>query len=141
MCKLIARPIAGERDGLRSLRYVRRRRADHARHRHSITGRGKNRKKIASRVDAAEPPEHAVLPSDGPGKGLVYIKSYDAHAVPIDWLVNKTGAIAGNTTSLDPLSQRGPGNESRNIKTACALVSNRAQLALLGLRSSAAELD
>jgi len=62
--------------------------------------------KTVRKLRRMAPPEHAVLPSDGPGKGPVYIKSYDAHAVPIGWLVNRTGAIAGNTTSPDPRSQR-----------------------------------
>jgi len=78
--------------------------ADHARDSRDIAGRlddddmfprqssGKRLKEIASHVDAAEPPELAVLPSYGLGKGPMYIKSNDAHASPLDWLVNKTRA-------------------------------------------------
>ncbi len=73
-------------------------------HRRSIAGRfddddifprrsrGKRREEITSHVDASEPPELAVLPSHGLGKGPVYIKSNYAHASPLEWLVNKTGA-------------------------------------------------
>jgi hypothetical protein len=78
--------------------------ADHARNRRGIAGcfddddilkrqgRGKRREEIAPHVDASEPPELAVLPRHGLGKGPVYIKSNDAHASPLDWLINKTGA-------------------------------------------------
>jgi hypothetical protein len=55
-------------------------------------GYGKRRKQIAAHVDATEPSEFAVLPGDGLGKGTVYIKPNDAHASPLDWLVNETGA-------------------------------------------------
>jgi len=77
-------------------------RANHTRDRRGIAGRldnddisprqsrGERREQIASHIDAPEPSKFAVLPSDGLGKGPVYVKSNDAHAFPLDSLVNKT---------------------------------------------------
>ena len=92
-------------------------RRDHRRNRGRVAGRfhddhvllgellGESLEKMAAHVDAPQPLQFAVVPSDRLGEGSVDIQSNDPHAVAPSLFRSKR-ELAGNTTSTDPRSRR-----------------------------------